>query len=141
MIVKSTNVENMKTEQLEQIAKEYAQKMNGVNTNNLFPETDETIGEIGAKDFIAGFDYAKSLNGWINAIDEQPNLINDENYSPNVLAICNGQLMIMCYCYNPSEDDAERGFFWANCNGQIDGDAEFDDEYDVTFWQYLPSIE
>ncbi len=37
-------------------------------------------------------------------------------------------------------NDAERGFFWANCNGQIDGDAEFDDEYDVTFWQYLPSI-
>ena len=80
-----------------------------------------------------------SKNGWINAMDEQPTL-NDENYSENVLAICNGQLMVMCYCYNPSEDDAERGFFWSNCNGKIDGDAEFDDEYDVTFWQYFPSI-
>lgn len=76
---------------------------------------------------------------WINANFEQPTL-NDENHSENVLAICNGQLMVMCYCYNPSEDDAERGFFWSNCNGQIDGDADFDDEYDVTFWQYLPSI-
>ena len=131
----------MKVEQLEQIAKEYANKMNGVNASNLFPETDETIGEIGAKDFIAGFDYAMSLNGWINAMDEQPNLIEKENYSPNVLTFCNGQLMIMCYCYNPSEDDAERGFFWANCNGQIDGECEWDDEYDVKFWQPLPSVE
>ncbi len=80
-------------------------------------------------------------NGWINANEEQPLLIENEDYSPNVLAICNGQLMVMCYCYNPSEDDAERGFFWANCNGRIDGDAEFDDEYDVKFWQYLPSVE
>lgn len=63
-------------------------------------------------------------------------MVENEDYSPNVLAICNGQLMIMCYCYNPSKDDTEKGFFWANCNGQIDGDAEFDDEYDVTFCQY-----
>ena len=79
-------------------------------------------------------------NGWIDAIKEQPELIENEDYSPNVLAICNGQLMVMCYCYNPSEDESENGFFWSNCNGQIDGDAEFDDEYDVTHWQYLPSI-
>jgi hypothetical protein len=89
-------------------------------------------------------EYAKQReiykNGWIDANEKQPLLVENEDYSPNVLAICNGQLMVMCYCYNPSEDDSERGFFWANCNGQIDGDAEFDDEYDVTFWQYLPSI-
>ncbi len=80
-----------------------------------------------------------SKNGWINVMDEHPTL-NEENHSENVLAICKGQLMVMCYCYNPSEDESERGFFWSNCNGQIEGDAEFDDEYDVTFWQYLPSI-
>jgi hypothetical protein len=78
---------------------------------------------------------------WIDANEAQPLFVENEDYSPNVLAICNGELMVMCYCYNPSEDDAERGFFWANCNGNIDGEAEFDDEYDVTFWQYLPSIE
>lgn len=82
-----------------------------------------------------------SKNGWIDANKEQPLLVENEDYSPNVLAICNGQLMVMCYCYNTSEDDNERGYFWANCNGQIDGDSEFDDEYNVTFWQYLPSIE
>jgi hypothetical protein len=130
----------MKTEQLEQIAKEYAKRMNGVNVNELFPNTDETIGEIGAKDFIEGYNYAKAESGWINAIDEQPELINNENYSPNVLAVCNGKLMIMCYCYNPSEDDNERGYFWANCYGNIDGEAEFDDDYEVTFWQYLPEL-
>lgn len=132
----------MKIEQLEQIAKEYAEKVNGqYGETVLYPNTDETLNDITIKEFIAGFDYAMSLNGWINAMDEQPNLIENENYSQNVLAFCNGQLMVMCYCYNPSEDDAERGFFWANCNGQIDGDAEFDDEYDVKFWQPLPSID
>lgn len=130
----------MRIEQLEQHALEYAKKVNGqYGETELYPNTDETLNDITVKEFIAGFDYAMSLNGWINSMDEQPTL-NDENHSENVWAICNGQLMVMCYCYNPSEDDAERGFFWANCNGQIDGDAEFDDEYDVTFWQYFPSI-
>ena len=85
--------------------------------------------------------FRQPCDRWIDANEAQPLLVENEDYSPNVLAICNGQLMVMCYCYNPSEDDAERGFFWANCNGNIDGEAEFDDEYDVTFWQYLPSIE
>ena len=84
---------------------------------------------------------SQPVDRWIDANEAQPLLVENEDYSPNVLAICNGQLMVMCYCYNPSEDDAERGFFWANCNGNIDGEAEFDNEYDVTFWQYLPSIE
>jgi hypothetical protein len=85
--------------------------------------------------------FCQPVDRWIDANEAQPLLVGREDYSPNVLAICNGQLMVMCYCYNPSEDDAERGFFWVNCNGNIDGEAEFDDEYDVTFWQYLPSIE
>ena len=92
------------------------------------------------KVFNAGVKYATEKR-WIDVNEKRPELINNKYYSPNVLAICNGQLMVMCYCYNPSEDESERGFFWSNCNGQIDGDAEFDDEYDVTFWQYLPSID
>jgi len=114
-------------------------------SKNLTSYEIETVAMILAKVYDAMEEYAKQReiykNGWIDANEEQPLLVENEDYSPNVLAICNGQLMVMCYCYNPSEDDAERGFFWANCNGQIDGDAEFDDEYDVAFWQYLPSIE
>jgi hypothetical protein len=85
--------------------------------------------------------FCQEKNNWISTKIALPELLPNENYSKNVLAFCNGQLMIMCYCYNPSEDDSENGFFWANCNGQIDGDAEFDDEYDVKFWQPLPSVE
>ncbi len=80
-------------------------------------------------------------NGWIDASKQTPDLLENENYSENVWAICNGQRMVMCYCYNPSEDDSERGYFWANCYGQIDGEAEFDDDYDVKYWQPFPSIE
>ncbi len=85
--------------------------------------------------------FIEQQSGWIDAEIEQPELIEDQNYSKNVLAICGGQLMVMCYCYNLSDDDDERGFFWANCNGQIDGDAEFDDDYDVTYWHHFPSVE
>ena len=110
--------------------------------NNYIKEkhsTDECVGFIDGIQRVMDNINSLQVNSWQDATKSQPKL-NDENHSENVLAICNGQLMMMCYCYNPSEDDAERGFFWSNCNGQIDGDAEFDDEYDVTFWQYLPSI-
>jgi hypothetical protein len=100
---------------------------------------DECIGFIDGIQRVMDNINSLQVNSWQDANKSQPAL-NDENHSENVLAFCNGQLMVMCYCYNPSEDDSERGFFWSNCNGQIDGDAEFDDEYDVTFWQYLPSI-
>ena len=102
---------------------------------------DECIGFIAGIEKIMSVINSLQVNSWIDANKQTPELIKDENYSKNVLAFCNGQLMVMCYCYNPSEDDAERGFFWSNCNGQIDGDAEFDDDYDVKFWQPLPSID
>ena len=79
-------------------------------------------------------------NGWIDAKLEQPDFIPNQDYSPNVLAICNGELMVMCYVYNSSEDELESGYLWLDCGGQIDGEAVFDDNYDVDFWQYLPSI-
>lgn len=80
----------------------------------------------------------KNKNGWINAKKEQPKLVEGENYSPNVLAVCDGELMVMCYVYMDGEDG---GFFWANCCGYIDGDPELDDDYDVIWWQYFPSID
>ena len=77
------------------------------------------------------------LSGWIDANKLTPELIKDEDYSENVLAVCNGQLSVMCYCYIPGEDG---GYVWANCNNRIDGDAEFDDNYEVTHWQSFPSL-
>ena len=74
---------------------------------------------------------------WIDAKKETPKLIKDEDYSENVLAVCNGQLSVMCYCYISGEDG---GYVWANCNEKIDGDAEFDDNYEVTHWQSFPSL-
>lgn len=74
---------------------------------------------------------------WIDANKRQPELLENENYSNNVWAVCDGNLMIMCYCYIPGEDG---GFVWANCNGDINGDADFDDEYNVTHWMPFPSL-
>ena len=48
------------TNRAEELAKEYSLKMNGINFDNLFPNTDETIGEIGIKDFIAGYNSSQS---------------------------------------------------------------------------------
>ncbi len=71
--------------------------------------------------------------GWINGKKQTPALIDGEDYSKNVYAIVNGIVDIACYCYIAGE-----GFAWASCNGEINGDAEFDDDYDVTFWQPIP---
>lgn len=77
---------------------------------------------------------------WI--YNRPPELIEGQNYSENVLAEVEGftDLQVMCFCYNPSEDEEECGFFWANCNKQLDGDAEFDDNYNVIKWQPIPKI-
>ena len=74
---------------------------------------------------------------WISVEDGTPEMLEGENYSKNVFAICKELhgLQVFCYCYNPSETDNERGFFWANCYQNIDGECEFDDNYTITHWQ------
>lgn len=74
---------------------------------------------------------------WIDASKALPELIQDENYSENVLAVCNGQLAVMCLIYIPGDDG---GYWWANCNGELDGDAAIDDEYEVTYWMHKPKV-
>lgn len=76
-------------------------------------------------------------DNWIDAAKETPKLIKDKNYSENVLAVSNGSLDVMCYCYIDGEDG---GFVWASCGSKINGDAEFDDEYDVTYWLPIPKL-
>ena len=76
-------------------------------------------------------------NNWISVEDKKPDIIDGEGYSENVLAVCDGRLMIMCYCYIEAGEDS--GYAWCNCYGDINGDGEFDDEYNVTHWMPLPS--
>ena len=74
--------------------------------------------------------------GWIDATKSTPPLIEGKDYSEQVWAIESGERRVMCYCYIPGEDG---GFVWADCGGNIDGDAEFDDDYNVTHWQPFPT--
>lgn len=101
----------------------------------------------GHADMNAVFSFAEAYaqhveeTAWVNACERTPDLIEGEDYSENVFAICEGLsgIQVMCLCWNPSEDDAERGYFWANAYGKIDGECEFDDDYKVTHWQSLPT--
>ena len=74
---------------------------------------------------------------WIKTSERTPDLIEGQNYSSNVFAVKNGQLAIMCYCYINGEGG---GFVWADCNGNIDGDAEFDDDMGINYWMPLPEL-
>lgn len=68
---------------------------------------------------------------WIDAKKETP----DENV--NVLAVENGILKVMAYCYIP-DDNNEMNWFWGEVRNGLDGDAYVDDDYDVTHWMPLP---
>ena len=92
-------------------------------------------------DFLHGANVAAAPaykgDDWIDAKLKTPPIPKGVDYSQNVLAICNGGLHVMAYCY--IEADEQSGYAWCNCNGDIFGDAEFDDEYKVTHWMPLPS--
>lgn len=73
---------------------------------------------------------------WISVNDFVPELLEGKDYSANVLAIKDGALAVMAYCW--INNDAESGCAWADCYGDIHGDAEFDDDYKPTHWMNLP---
>ena len=70
--------------------------------------------------------------------DRLPENIAGKDYSENVFTWCNNQLMIMCLALVP-DDNNKMCYTWFNCDGKIDGDGEFDDNYYPTHWQALPS--
>jgi hypothetical protein len=81
-------------------------------------------------------EYAASK--WISTKTPPP-MIEEKNYSENVFAILEGELAVMCFCYMP-DDNGEWCYAWCNCYGQIDGDAEFDENYYPTLWMPMPTV-
>lgn len=80
---------------------------------------------------------------WISVEDRLPEINPDTDSSSNVFAIVNGDVLIMAYVWvDDAEDENGKdvsGYVWANCCGDINGDAEWDNNYEVTHWQPLPS--
>jgi len=77
---------------------------------------------------------------WISVKKRLPELIEGKDYSENVFAWCNNQLMVMTLSYLP-DDNGKWFFLWANCYGNIDGDSEVDDDYEVTHWAVIDRSE
>ena len=73
---------------------------------------------------------------WISVGEKLPE-IRDDNWSDNVIAWCNNRLHVMAYGYI-DEGDEGRGYVWANCYNDIDGDPLWDDNYKPTHWMPLP---
>jgi hypothetical protein len=74
---------------------------------------------------------------WIETTKELPKFIDGKDYSENVLVWNNNKLCVMNYC-KVKHNDYELLYYWANAYGNIDGDAEYDDDYAPTYWMPLP---
>lgn len=103
--------------------------------------SDKFYDEEAMKHFLAGVkfmeEYAQShanQDGWVSVEDDLPDLIKGQDYSAPVFALCEGETLVM-RSFFIREGDGYRA--WANCYGDIDGDGEYDDQYDVTYWHPL----
>jgi hypothetical protein len=74
---------------------------------------------------------------WIETTKELPKFIDGKDYSENVLVWNNNKLCVMSYC-KVKHNNCETLYYWANAYGNIDGDAEYDDDYAPTHWMALP---
>ena len=80
--------------------------------------------------YLAGYNASK----WIECSEKLP------EPEVRVFAIVKGykDIEVMMRSWLSFEDDTN-GYVWCNCYGDINGDAEFDDDYKVLAWHYLPS--
>ena len=69
------------------------------------------------------------LNGWIDAEKQKPELIDGKDYSENVLGWDGLHILVVSFSIDSD------GWHWANAYGDVWGDAEFDDDYDIKLWQ------
>ena len=73
---------------------------------------------------------------WRDPKEELPELLPNRDYSNNVLAQVEGftETQVMCLLFVP-DDEGGWGYVWGNCYGDINGEAEWDDDYDVVGWK------
>jgi hypothetical protein len=69
------------------------------------------------------------LGGWIDAEKKRPPLIHGQDYSANVWG-WDGINILIVSLYMDSD-----GWHWANAYSDVFGDAFFDDDYDIKYWQ------
>ncbi len=77
---------------------------------------------------------------WINAAFQKPQLMPKINVSPKVWAICRDEMLLMQYVFIDSDDEMARGYYWANCYGDMNRNPVVDDDYPVSYWQYIPCL-
>ena len=104
----------------------------------LFEFTDEDIHQIeklqlAKKYFVAGYNEAMR---WRDPKEELPELLPGCDYSNNVLAQVKGftETQVMCLLFVP-DDEGGWGYVWGNCYGDINGEAEWDDDYEIIGWR------
>jgi hypothetical protein len=85
--------------------------------------------------FENGYNAAKR---WIKADKELPDLLPDCGFSKNVLARVEGytDIQVMCIEFIRSEN-GKWVYVWANCYGDINGEGDYDDDYNVIEWKYI----
>jgi hypothetical protein len=69
------------------------------------------------------------LCGWIDAELQHPELLEDKDYSKNVWGWDGKNILVVCFFVDFD------GWYWANASGDVFGDPEFDDDYDIKYWQ------
>jgi Protein of unknown function (DUF551) len=84
------------------------------------------------------YQLGRDEDKWIDAVKQWPDIKKD-GCSDNVLAIEDGELKIMCLA-ELKDDDNNWCTAWCNCYGDINGEGEFDEQYNPTHWQPLPQL-
>jgi len=82
------------------------------------------------------------LGGWIDVEITRPPLVQDQDYSENVWGYEANDKRILVVSFFMDSD----GWHWANAYGNVWGESEFDDDYDIKYWQpivipMMPNVE
>lgn len=81
-----------------------------------------------ARQFVECLKHAY-CDGWIDSEKKKPPLITGKDFSENVWGWTGDTILVVSF-FNDGD-----GWHWANAYGDVFGDAEFDDDYDIKYWQ------